>query len=178
MARRRPPMITAYAGRNRLVTDFAAEFPRSVRGTPRHAAVGLVAEPGDSPAFSIGGCASADRLEVRAAHGGPRGWRWLRPRAAARLRERAARLSLAIIEEDRLDPAHTFETFVVSAGNRFAHAAAVAVAESPAGPLQPAVHLRRLRAGQDTPAASHRAVRRDGRQRAACPIRGGPTIHR
>ena len=43
--------------------------------------------------------------------------------------------------------------------NRFAHAAAVAVAEAPAQGLQPAVHLRRLRAGQDPPAPRDRPLR-------------------
>ena len=47
------------------------------------------------------------------------------------------RLSLAVIEEDRLNPAYTFERFVVSSSNRFAHAASVAVAESPAGAYNP-----------------------------------------
>jgi chromosomal replication initiator protein len=47
------------------------------------------------------------------------------------------RLSLAFIEEDRLNPAYTFETFVVSSANRFAYAASVAVAESPAGAYNP-----------------------------------------
>ena len=47
------------------------------------------------------------------------------------------RLSLACIEEDRLNPAYTFETFVVSSANRFAHAASVAVAELPARAYNP-----------------------------------------
>jgi chromosomal replication initiator protein len=36
-----------------------------------------------------------------------------------------------------LNPAYTFETFVIGAGNRFAHAAAVAVAEAPAQAYNP-----------------------------------------
>ena len=62
-------------------------------------------------------------------------------------------------EPTRLNPKYTFETFVIGSSNRFAHAAAVAVAEAPGQGLQPAVHLRRLRAGQDPPAARDRPLR-------------------
>ena len=58
-----------------------------------------------------------------------------------------------------LDDRYTFEAFVTGTSNRFAHAAALAVAETPARVLQPAVHLRRRRAGQDPPAAGHRPLR-------------------
>ncbi len=40
-------------------------------------------------------------------------------------------------EPDRLNPKYTFETFVIGASNRFAHAAAVAVAEAPAKAYNP-----------------------------------------
>jgi chromosomal replication initiator protein len=40
-------------------------------------------------------------------------------------------------EPARLNPKYTFETFVIGAGNRFAHAAAVAVAEAPAKAYNP-----------------------------------------
>ncbi len=43
----------------------------------------------------------------------------------------------ARIEPARLNPKYTFETFVIGAGNRFAHAAAVAVAEAPAKAYNP-----------------------------------------
>jgi chromosomal replication initiator protein len=39
--------------------------------------------------------------------------------------------------ESRLNPKYTFETFVIGASNRFAHAAAVAVAEAPAKAYNP-----------------------------------------
>lgn len=40
-------------------------------------------------------------------------------------------------EPARLNPKYTFDTFVIGAGNRFAHAAAVAVAEAPAKAYNP-----------------------------------------
>ena len=43
----------------------------------------------------------------------------------------------ARVEPARLNPKYTFETFVIGAGNRFAHAAAVAVAEAPAKAYNP-----------------------------------------
>ena len=41
------------------------------------------------------------------------------------------------IEQARLNPKYSFETFVIGASNRFAHAAAVAVAEAPAKAYNP-----------------------------------------
>ncbi|HEY3337028.1 MAG TPA: chromosomal replication initiator protein DnaA [Propionicimonas sp.] len=41
------------------------------------------------------------------------------------------------VEPARLNPKYLFETFVIGAGNRFAHAAAVAVAEAPAKAYNP-----------------------------------------
>jgi chromosomal replication initiator protein len=46
-------------------------------------------------------------------------------------------VNLKIAEPARLNPKYTFETFVIGASNRFAHAAAVAVAEAPAKAYNP-----------------------------------------
>lgn len=50
---------------------------------------------------------------------------------------RGASRSPAASEPARLNPKYTFETFVIGASNRFAHAAAVAVAEAPAKAYNP-----------------------------------------
>ena len=49
----------------------------------------------------------------------------------------------------RLNPAFTFETFVTGKANELARAAAMQVAERAGRSLQPALHLRRRRPGQD-----------------------------
>jgi chromosomal replication initiator protein len=51
--------------------------------------------------------------------------------------QRQARPEPPISHETRLNPKHTFDTFVIGASNRFAHAAAVAVAEAPARAYNP-----------------------------------------
>ena len=53
----------------------------------------------------------------------------LRPRPGATVPEQ--------VELTRLNPKYTFDTFVIGASNRFAHAAAVAVAEAPAKAYNP-----------------------------------------
>jgi chromosomal replication initiator protein len=55
------------------------------------------------------------------------------PSTRPRIGDRAA----TDVEAARLNPKYTFETFVIGAGNRFAHAAAVAVAEAPAKAYNP-----------------------------------------
>ena len=57
------------------------------------------------------------------------------------------------------------------------HAAAVAVAEAPARGVQPAVRLGRLRAGQDPPAARHRALRPAAVPRHAGAVRLQRGVH-
>ena len=59
--------------------------------------------------------------------------------SAPLMRSPAARVpgARAAAEPARLNPKYTFETFVIGASNRFAHAAAVAVAEAPAKAYNP-----------------------------------------
>ncbi|HYO17383.1 MAG TPA: chromosomal replication initiator protein DnaA [Dermatophilaceae bacterium] len=45
--------------------------------------------------------------------------------------------SIGSLQSDRLNPKYTFDTFVIGASNRFAHAAAIAVAEAPAKAYNP-----------------------------------------
>jgi chromosomal replication initiator protein len=68
------------------------------------------------------------------------------PRVAARLGVSAAEPTLRpgsgqpsgrVDHDSRLNPKYTFDTFVIGASNRFAHAAAVAVAEAPAKAYNP-----------------------------------------
>ncbi len=74
------------------------------------------ADPDEGPALGIGGFGS---------HGVPPG------------RRTPAGQDRVEVEEARLNPKYTFDTFVIGAGNRFAHAAAVAVAEAPAKAYNP-----------------------------------------
>jgi chromosomal replication initiator protein len=63
------------------------------------------------------------------------------------------------IDSPVLDLRYTFDAFVIASSNRFAHAAAQSVAESPARSYNPSFHLRRGRFGQDPPAPCHRELR-------------------
>ena len=76
-----------------------------------------------------------------------------------------------------LNPRYTFDQFVIGASNRFAHAAALSVAESPAAVLQPAVHLRARRAGQDPPAARIGHHVRERLPQQAGPLRLDRDVH-
>jgi chromosomal replication initiator protein len=59
------------------------------------------------------------------------------PRTSANLGRDDRRTSGTDTAGNRLNPKYTFETFVIGSSNRFAHAAAVAVAESPAKAYNP-----------------------------------------
>src|SRR6266849_464184 len=71
---------------------------------------------------------------------------------AAATATKQARLDFDAVDY-QLNPRYTFETFVVGASNQFAHAASLAVAESPSKGLQPAVPIRRRGHGKDPPDA-------------------------
>ena len=102
-----------------------------------------------------------------------------RPRRAARRPPRG----------ERLNPKYSFEQFVIGEGNRFAHAAALAVAELPGPGLQPALPARPPRASarrtcctrsattsSATAPACASATRRSrsSRARSSTPIRAPP----
>ena len=60
-----------------------------------------------------------------------------RGRGGEPVRPRIAEREAIEVEAARLNPKYTFDTFVIGASNRFAHAAAVAVAEAPAKAYNP-----------------------------------------
>ncbi len=76
-----------------------------------------------SPATVLPGARNADGSPLVAVPG------MRRPRSGTQVPEQ--------VELTRLNPKYTFDTFVIGASNRFAHAAAVAVAEAPAKAYNP-----------------------------------------
>ncbi len=78
----------------------------------------------------------------------------------------------------RLNTKYTFETFVIGSSNRFAHAAAVAVAEAPAKAYNPTSSTCAAPgSGQDPPAARHRPLRADAVQRDQGQVRQLGRVH-
>ena len=64
-------------------------------------------------------------------------------------------VSQLAIQSANLNPRYTFDTFVVGKNNNLAHAASLAVAESPGRNLQSSVYLRRRGTGKNPPDALH-----------------------
>ena len=94
----------------------------------------------------------------------------------AKPRAREARAA-APTQAEPLRSKYTFGSFVIGSSNRFAHAAALAVAEAPGPGLQPARHLRRHRPRQDAPAAGDRPLRAHARARHAGALRHLRGLH-
>ena len=61
---------------------------------------------------------------------------------------RPSEVSRQLIQDANLNPRYTFDTFVVGANNNLAHAASLAVAESP-GEIYNSLHLRGCRSGKN-----------------------------
>jgi chromosomal replication initiator protein len=99
----------------------------------------------DEPMLGLGSDRGPDRGSDRAhEHGSDRGGDRARDNVFTLVQptenQRRPRDELAMVSEEsatRLNPKYTFDTFVIGASNRFAHAAAVAVAEAPAKAYNP-----------------------------------------
>ena len=92
--------------------------------------------PSDS-GLTLGSGTSMDGLAAMGAPGQADNVYALTPATEPQRRPRDEVLSITDESATRLNPKYTFDTFVIGASNRFAHAAAVAVAEAPAKAYNP-----------------------------------------
>jgi chromosomal replication initiator protein len=95
----------------------------------------ILSSPGLSSAAAAG--PAADRLAPAAGAPGQGHLTGLPPRPNGLPSGNGPGLPRAAPAQARLNPKYTFETFVIGSSNRFAHAAAVAVAEAPAKAYNP-----------------------------------------
>ncbi len=138
-SRLRPALVTALStafGREISVavtvqaqTGPAADDPGS--------GAGVAAEPlTDAGAAGYGAGAFRESADSDHDDAPPR-WNEPLPEGVSRLPVRGPGFGRGPAEPARLNPKYAFDTFVIGASNRFAHAAAVAVAEAPAKAYNP-----------------------------------------
>ena len=120
------------AGSSAAATSTTAVVPTARDSGERHYTDSYTDDPGGW------GTAVPSGLSIRGNHdgGGPRADEPLRGGAGTGRDDRRAPTG-PDNTGNRLNPKYTFETFVIGSSNRFAHAASVAVAESPAKAYNP-----------------------------------------
>jgi len=118
-----------------LSVVYGREIRVAVTVQPLEAAPPVADEPAAAPAPSAGSTAVAGPGEAFPGTGRDRAGAADRPDNVLDFATRPGRGR--DVEPARLNPKYTFETFVIGSSNRFAHAAAVAVAEAPAKAYNP-----------------------------------------
>jgi chromosomal replication initiator protein len=120
----KPTQIQASAPRLPFAPSTGERMPADPDGSVGPAEQSAIPTPTRSPEFMDGG---------RFSEGGLGNPGLIRPENAPNGRQAGVKES----EAARLNPKYLFETFVIGSSNRFAHAAAVAVAEAPAKAYNP-----------------------------------------
>jgi chromosomal replication initiator protein len=120
------PIAEAATGPLPVITDDGAGFARA------ETSAGLGPQNGGPPAASGDGLAPREAPPAGPGHLGAEA-----PRRASAGFPASALPGATSPAQARLNPKYRFETFVIGSSNRFAHAAAVAVAEAPAKAYNP-----------------------------------------